>query len=51
MEFNQKNLRHLRQTRLYDELWRLSFIKCYRPVDIEKLVQICLEDFDKNDLE
>ena len=49
MEDNKRTYTQLRKTKLYEELWRLSFIKCYRMVDIKKLVEMCLKDMDEND--
>ena len=48
MEDNKRTYTQLRKTKLYEELWRLSFIKCYRMVDIKKLVEMCLKDMDEN---
>ena len=49
MENNKRTYTPLRKTKLFEELWRLTFVKCYRRVDIEKLIQMCFEQLDKND--
>ena len=49
MENNKRTYTPLRKTKLFEELWRLTFVKCYRRVDIEKLIQMCFEKLDKND--
>jgi hypothetical protein len=49
MENGKRKYVQLRKTKLYEELWRLSFIMCYRRVDIEKLVAMCIKDMEEND--
>jgi hypothetical protein len=49
MENGIRKYVQLRKTKLYEELWRLSFVMCYRQVDIEKLIENCFKDMREND--